>query len=425
MLDAGGNLVSFRREDGCGVMRYDIAFGKAWAALGMGMSTRQIRDRLASRPSFQSALAAVSDGRFIPTPGGVLILDADNRAIGAIGISGDASDKDEFCAVEAIKAASLKPEPPQPAPDWTARGCRHAPIPRDNRESFNFDLLQGARQSSDAHIESTQRGNPMRAPMILRWFQQVLLVSTAALLAGCASAPAPVTPMNLTTPAPPAQPAMPTYAAAEPLGASMEGWAYPYPVQMFQFELEGRLVRMAYMDVKPAQPNGRTVVLFHGKNFGGDYWAGTIRALSDKGYRVIAPDQIGFGRSSKPEIRYSFAMLSDNTLRLLDHLKVARVAVVADSMGGAGCARGAPQSRAHQCAGAREPAGPGRLWAEHSAAEDRRPAQARDGADACELPKLREGLLPGQLQAGVRTLRRAVCEGELAANTRALPMSRR
>ncbi len=122
VLDAGGNLVSFRREDGCGVMRYDIAFGKAWAALGMGMSTRQIRDRLASRPSFQSALAAVSDGRFIPTPGGVLILDADNRAIGAIGISGDASDKDEFCAVQAIKAAGLTPEPPAPAPDWNNAG---------------------------------------------------------------------------------------------------------------------------------------------------------------------------------------------------------------------------------------------------------------------------------------------------------------
>lgn len=114
----------------------------------------------------------------------------------------------------------------------------------------------------------------------------------------------------------------------------MEGWPYPYPVQMFQFEREGRLVRMAYMDVKPAQPNGRTVVLFHGKNFGGDYWAGTIRALSDKGYRVITPDQIGFGRSSKPEMRYTFAMLSDNTLRLLDHLKVTRFAVVAHSMGG-------------------------------------------------------------------------------------------
>lgn len=129
-------------------------------------------------------------------------------------------------------------------------------------------------------------------------------------------------------------PAGPTYAGAEPLGAAMEGWSYPYPVQMLQFEQDGRLLRMAYMDVQPASPNGRTVVLFHGKNFGADYWANTIRALSDQGYRVIAPDQIGFGKSSKPEMRYSFAMLADNTLRLLDHLKVGPVAVIANSMGG-------------------------------------------------------------------------------------------
>ena len=121
-LDSGGNLVSFKREDGCGVLRFDIAFGKAWAALGMGMSTRQIRDRLANRPTFQSALAVASDGRFIPTPGGVLILDQHGMAIGAIGISGDASDKDEFCAVQAIRAAGLTPEPPEPSPDWDSSG---------------------------------------------------------------------------------------------------------------------------------------------------------------------------------------------------------------------------------------------------------------------------------------------------------------
>ena len=169
--------------------------------------------------------------------------------------------------------------------------------------------------------------------MILQDTQRALLVALLAVLAGCASPPASVAPGAAPPPAA-APAALPTYADAEPLGASMEGWPYPYPVQMFQFEREGRLVRMAYMDVKPAQPNGRTVVLFHGKNFGGDYWAGTIRALSDKGYRVITPDQIGFGRSSKPEMRYTFAMLSDNTLRLLDHLKVTRFAVVAHSMGG-------------------------------------------------------------------------------------------
>ena len=122
VLDAGGNLVSFRRENGCGVLRFDIAFGKAWALLGMGMATRQIRDRLATRPNFQSALAAASDGRFIPTPGGVLILNNEHVAIGAVGISGDASEKDEFCAIEAIRAAGLQPEPAEPAPDWNAAG---------------------------------------------------------------------------------------------------------------------------------------------------------------------------------------------------------------------------------------------------------------------------------------------------------------
>lgn len=118
VLDAGGNVVSFRRENGCGVLRHDIAMGKAWAALGMGMATRQIRDRLSNRPTFQAALAAASQGRFIPTPGGVLVVDATGQAIGAVGISGDASDKDEFCAIEAIRAAGLTPEPPAPASNW-------------------------------------------------------------------------------------------------------------------------------------------------------------------------------------------------------------------------------------------------------------------------------------------------------------------
>jgi uncharacterized protein GlcG (DUF336 family) len=122
LLDAGGNLVAFKREDGCGVLRFDIARGKAWAALGMGMSTRAIRDRMAQRPAFQSALAAASDGRFIPVPGGVLILNHDKTAIGAVGISGDASDKDEYCAIAAIRAAGLESDPREPHPDWRNAG---------------------------------------------------------------------------------------------------------------------------------------------------------------------------------------------------------------------------------------------------------------------------------------------------------------
>jgi pimeloyl-ACP methyl ester carboxylesterase len=170
-------------------------------------------------------------------------------------------------------------------------------------------------------------------------------LATAALLAGCAvsavqlapAAVAATTPTTAIAPSAPSAPtsaAMPTYAGAEPLGAAMEGWSYPHPVQMLQFELQGRLLRMAYMDVLPAEPNGRTVLLLHGKNFASDYWAGTVGALVAQGYRVIAPDQIGFGKSSKPEMRYTFALLADNTLRLLDHLNVGRVAIIANSMGG-------------------------------------------------------------------------------------------
>jgi uncharacterized protein GlcG (DUF336 family) len=122
VLDAGGQLVAFKREDGCGVMRYDIAFGKAWAALGMGMSTRLIRDRLANRPAFQSALASASDGRFIPVPGGVLVLNEQKSVIGAVGVSGDSSDRDEYCAIHAIQVAGLGCEPASPQPEWRNAG---------------------------------------------------------------------------------------------------------------------------------------------------------------------------------------------------------------------------------------------------------------------------------------------------------------
>ena len=122
VLDAGGNLVAFRREDGCGVLRFDIAFGKAWAALGMGMSTRLIRDRLKERPAFQGALATASDGRFIPVPGGVLVLDDKGEAIGADGVSGEASDKDEYWAITAEHDAGFATEPAAPHPDWRSAG---------------------------------------------------------------------------------------------------------------------------------------------------------------------------------------------------------------------------------------------------------------------------------------------------------------
>jgi uncharacterized protein GlcG (DUF336 family) len=118
VLDAGGKIVVVKCEDGSGIMRFDVAYGKAWGALGMGISSRQIRDRLSSRPTFQAALATASQGRLIPVPGGVIVRDGDNVSIGAVGISGDTSDKDEYCAILAVKAAGYLSEPEEPVLDW-------------------------------------------------------------------------------------------------------------------------------------------------------------------------------------------------------------------------------------------------------------------------------------------------------------------
>lgn len=118
VLDAGGRIIAIKSEDGSGIMRFDIAFGKAWGALGMGISSRLIRDRLSNRPAFQNALAAASGGQFVPVPGGVLVEDSDGFTIGAVGISGDTSEKDEYCAILAIKKAGLLSEPKEIDPDW-------------------------------------------------------------------------------------------------------------------------------------------------------------------------------------------------------------------------------------------------------------------------------------------------------------------
>ncbi len=106
VLDAGGHLVAFKREDRSGILRFDIAFGKAWGALGMGFGSREWVGRVAASPAFFTAVAAASGGRVVPSPGGVLI-EAGGEVIGAVGISGDASDKDEACAVAGIAAAGL------------------------------------------------------------------------------------------------------------------------------------------------------------------------------------------------------------------------------------------------------------------------------------------------------------------------------
>jgi uncharacterized protein GlcG (DUF336 family) len=111
VLDAGGHLVAFKREDKSGILRFDIAFGKAWGALGMGFGSRTLAGRAAKTPQFFTMLAAASGGRMVCNPGGVLIKDSGGNIIGACGISGDVSDKDEMCAVAGIEAAGLKADP--------------------------------------------------------------------------------------------------------------------------------------------------------------------------------------------------------------------------------------------------------------------------------------------------------------------------
>ena len=111
VLDSGGHLVAFKREDKSGILRFDIAYGKAWGALGMGFGSRTLAGRAAKTPQFFTMLAAASHGRMVTNPGGVLIKDASGKIVGACGISGDTSDKDEMCAVAGIEAAGLKADP--------------------------------------------------------------------------------------------------------------------------------------------------------------------------------------------------------------------------------------------------------------------------------------------------------------------------
>jgi pimeloyl-ACP methyl ester carboxylesterase len=129
-----------------------------------------------------------------------------------------------------------------------------------------------------------------------------------------------------------------TPAAAEPpsYGPQLEGFAYPFPIQRFDFDSQGEKLSMAYLDVPPAgQPNGHAAVLFHGKNFCAASWEKTIAALSQAGYRVIAPDQIGFCASTKPaHYQYSFQQLAANTHALLAHLGVGKPALIGHSTGG-------------------------------------------------------------------------------------------
>lgn len=127
---------------------------------------------------------------------------------------------------------------------------------------------------------------------------------------------------------------------AGPYGQELEGFDYPFPVQRQTFESQGQVLSMAFMDVAPAVANGRTVVLLHGKNFCAATWGVTIARLSAAGFRVIARDQIGFCKSSKPErYQFSFHQLAANTRALIESRGVGRAIVVGHSMGGMLAAR--------------------------------------------------------------------------------------
>jgi pimeloyl-ACP methyl ester carboxylesterase len=121
----------------------------------------------------------------------------------------------------------------------------------------------------------------------------------------------------------------------EATGLMMENIKYPFPVKQISLKIQGQDLIMAYMDLQPKKANGKTVMLLHGKNFSAIYWEQTANDLAKEGYHVIMPDQIGFGKSSKPTtIQYTFQLLAQNTKAVLDELKITKVNVLGHSMGG-------------------------------------------------------------------------------------------
>jgi len=119
------------------------------------------------------------------------------------------------------------------------------------------------------------------------------------------------------------------------LDIELSNYSYPYPVSELILNSQNQELKMAYMDVQPANYNGKNIVLLHGKNFNGAYWKTTIDALTKEGFRVVVPDQIGFGKSSKPlHYQYTFQQLALNTKVLLDTLKISQTTILGHSMGG-------------------------------------------------------------------------------------------
>ena len=133
---------------------------------------------------------------------------------------------------------------------------------------------------------------------------------------------------------------VPASAQQPTFGPELEGFDYPWPVRDYTFASQGETLTMRFMDVPAATPNGETAVFLHGKNFCSATWEQTIAALSAKGYRVIAPDQVGFCKSTKPEVyQYSFQQLAANTHALLGSLGIEDAILIGHSTGGMLAAR--------------------------------------------------------------------------------------
>lgn len=107
VLDASGHLIAFAREDGASMFRFDVALGKAWGAIGMGVSSRQLAERAKDNPNFFLALAATAQGKFLPQPGAVLIKNQDGHILGAVGASGGTGDEDEIICAAGVHATGL------------------------------------------------------------------------------------------------------------------------------------------------------------------------------------------------------------------------------------------------------------------------------------------------------------------------------
>ncbi|MFB3387193.1 alpha/beta fold hydrolase [Flavobacterium sp. LAR06] len=119
------------------------------------------------------------------------------------------------------------------------------------------------------------------------------------------------------------------------LDINLTNYEYPFPVKFIELSNQRQSLKMAYMDIIPENYNKKNIVLLHGKNFNGAYWETTIKALAKEGFRVIVPDQIGFGKSTKPDnFQYTFQQLAENTKKLLAHLGIEKTTILGHSMGG-------------------------------------------------------------------------------------------